>query len=243
MSVRRIQAGPARVRATLLTVARHGSAAGVQGRGMPGRLEACRAMYRYPPRRGWPDATAARGPGADSASTPTGARRTTCPSARSTCSTTRCCASRCGSSTSSRACSATGARRPGLNFVYVHLNRAIVERDLNAIYVCGPGHGGPGMVANAYLEGTYSERYSGITPGRRGAAAPVQAVLVSRRHSQPRRARDARLDQRGRRARLHRWPTPTAPPSTIPTCWSPAWSATARPRPARWRRPGTRTSS
>jgi xylulose-5-phosphate/fructose-6-phosphate phosphoketolase len=52
---------------------------------------------------------------------------------------------------------------PGLNFVYVHLNRAIVERDLNAIYVCGPGHGGPGMVANAYLEGTYTEMYSAIT--------------------------------------------------------------------------------
>src|SRR3954452_5156935 len=52
---------------------------------------------------------------------------------------------------------------PGLNFVYVHLNRAIRERDLNAIYVCGPGHGGPGMVANAYLEGTYSERSSGIS--------------------------------------------------------------------------------
>jgi xylulose-5-phosphate/fructose-6-phosphate phosphoketolase len=51
---------------------------------------------------------------------------------------------------------------PGLNFVYAHLNRAIRKRDLNAIYVCGPGHGGPGMVANAYLEGTYSERYTGI---------------------------------------------------------------------------------
>jgi xylulose-5-phosphate/fructose-6-phosphate phosphoketolase len=52
---------------------------------------------------------------------------------------------------------------PGLNFVYVHLNRVIVERDLNAIYVCGPGHGGPGMVANAYLEGTYTEHYSSVT--------------------------------------------------------------------------------
>src|SRR5229473_8001705 len=48
---------------------------------------------------------------------------------------------------------------PGLNFIYVHFNRLIVERDLNAIYVCGPGHGGPGMVANAYLEGTYTELY------------------------------------------------------------------------------------
>ncbi len=48
---------------------------------------------------------------------------------------------------------------PGLNFVYAHLNRAIRARDLNSIFVCGPGHGGPGMVANAYLEGTYSELY------------------------------------------------------------------------------------
>ena len=43
---------------------------------------------------------------------------------------------------------------PGLNLVYVHLNRAIRQRDLNAIYVTGPGHGGPALVANAYLEGT-----------------------------------------------------------------------------------------
>jgi xylulose-5-phosphate/fructose-6-phosphate phosphoketolase len=48
---------------------------------------------------------------------------------------------------------------PGLNFVYAHLNRAIRQRDLSAIYVTGPGHGGPGLVANAYLEGTYSEVY------------------------------------------------------------------------------------
>src|ERR671936_70337 len=45
---------------------------------------------------------------------------------------------------------------PGLNFIYVHLNRVIKERDLDAIYVTGPGHGGPGLVANTYLEGTYS---------------------------------------------------------------------------------------
>jgi xylulose-5-phosphate/fructose-6-phosphate phosphoketolase len=48
---------------------------------------------------------------------------------------------------------------PGLNFVYAHLNRAIVERDLDAMYVCGPGHGGPGMVANTWLEGSYSQMY------------------------------------------------------------------------------------
>src|ERR1700761_3951437 len=51
---------------------------------------------------------------------------------------------------------------PGLNFVYAHLNRVIRQRDLNVIYICGPGHGGPGMVANTYLEGTYSEIYPEI---------------------------------------------------------------------------------
>lgn len=51
---------------------------------------------------------------------------------------------------------------PGLNLVYAHLNRIIRQRDANIIYVTGPGHGGPGLVANAYLEGTYSEVYSGI---------------------------------------------------------------------------------
>jgi xylulose-5-phosphate/fructose-6-phosphate phosphoketolase len=51
---------------------------------------------------------------------------------------------------------------PGLNFIYAHLNRLIAARDLNAIYVTGPGHGGPGLVANAYLEGTYSEVYRHI---------------------------------------------------------------------------------
>jgi xylulose-5-phosphate/fructose-6-phosphate phosphoketolase len=51
---------------------------------------------------------------------------------------------------------------PGLNFIYAHLNRLIGERDLNMIYVTGPGHGGPGLVANAYLEGTYSEVYPHI---------------------------------------------------------------------------------
>jgi xylulose-5-phosphate/fructose-6-phosphate phosphoketolase len=51
---------------------------------------------------------------------------------------------------------------PGLNFIYAHLNRVIQERSLNAIYIAGPGHGGPGMVANSYLDGTYSEVYNTI---------------------------------------------------------------------------------
>src|SRR6476620_1492489 len=48
---------------------------------------------------------------------------------------------------------------PGLNLIYAHMNREIHARDLDAIYVMGPGHGGPAAVANAYLEGTYSEVY------------------------------------------------------------------------------------
>lgn len=57
---------------------------------------------------------------------------------------------------------------PGLNFVYAHLNRAIRQRDLNILYVCGPGHGGPGMVANTWLEGSYSEIYPHISEDIQG---------------------------------------------------------------------------
>jgi len=57
---------------------------------------------------------------------------------------------------------------PGLNFIYVHLNRAIKERDLEMIYIAGPGHGGPGLVANTYLEGTYSEFYPDISQDEEG---------------------------------------------------------------------------
>ena len=60
----------------------------------------------------------------------------------------------------------------------------------------------PALVANTYLEGTYSEVYPEHLPGRGGDEAALHPVLVSRRHSEPRRARDARLDPRGRRARL-----------------------------------------
>src|SRR6202158_4385836 len=51
---------------------------------------------------------------------------------------------------------------PGLNFIYVHFNRLIKQHDLNVIYVTGSGHGGPGLVAHSYLEGTYSEFYPNI---------------------------------------------------------------------------------
>ncbi len=106
---------------------------------------------------------------------------------------------------------------PGLNFVYAHLNRVINRRAAHLLYICGPGHGGPAMVANAWLEGTYSELYSHVDERRPWHGPPVPAVLVPGGNPEPRRARDPRIDQRGRRARLRRSPMPTARPSTTPT--------------------------
>ena len=57
---------------------------------------------------------------------------------------------------------------PGLNFIYVHLNRVIGQYDLNMIFITGPGHGGPALVANTYLEGTYSEFYSNMSQDEAG---------------------------------------------------------------------------
>src|SRR5690242_18065603 len=60
---------------------------------------------------------------------------------------------------------------PGLNFIYAHLNRVIKQKDLNMIFITGPGHGGPGVVANTYLEGTYGEMYPAISQDERGLKA------------------------------------------------------------------------
>src|SRR5437899_2829918 len=57
---------------------------------------------------------------------------------------------------------------PGLNFIYAHCNRLIKKYDLNMIYIAGPGHGGPGLVANTYLEGTYSEVYPNVPQSAAG---------------------------------------------------------------------------
>src|SRR5579871_3042241 len=59
---------------------------------------------------------------------------------------------------------------PGLNFVYAHCNRAIKKFDLNMIFVAGPGHGGPALIANTYLEGSYSEFYPNIPQTAEGIA-------------------------------------------------------------------------
>ena len=77
---------------------------------------------------------------------------------------------------------------PGLNLIYAHLNRVIKLRDLNMIYVIGPGHGGPGIVANAYLEGTYSEVYPHIgsdAEGLRGCSVSSRFRAASRATSRP----------------------------------------------------------
>src|ERR1022692_813677 len=60
---------------------------------------------------------------------------------------------------------------PGQNFIYVHLNRVIKKHDLDMIFIAGPGHGGPALVANAYLEGTYSEFYSNVEQDAKGMRA------------------------------------------------------------------------
>ena len=110
---------------------------------------------------------------------------------------------------------------PGLNLLYAHLNRVIRARDLNMIYVTGPGHGGPGMVANTYLEGTYSEIYPEIgldEEGLRGCASSSPSPEGSPAMPPPRHlARSTREGSWGTRS-----PTRSAPPSTTPTWSSPA---------------------
>ena len=95
---------------------------------------------------------------------------------------------------------------PGLNLVYAHLNRVIRARNLNAMYVAGPGHGGPGLVANAYLEGTYTEVYPSLTRDVDGLRRPVPTIQLPRRDPKPRRAGDAGEHPRRRRARVRAVP-------------------------------------
>ena len=83
---------------------------------------------------------------------------------------------------------------PGLNFIYVHLNRVIKKYDLNVINITGPGHGGPALVANAYLEGTYSELYPNIAQDEEGMKRLFKQFSFPGRHSEPRRAGDTRLN-------------------------------------------------
>ena len=131
---------------------------------------------------------------------------------------------------------------PGLNLIYVHLNRAIRRRDLSAIYITGPGHGGPAVVANAYLEGTYSELYPHVTMTKTGSASSSgNSRSLEGFRAMPRRRLPARSTKVASSAM--RSPTRTALPSTTRTCSLRAWSATGRPRRARSRPAGTATGS
>ena len=91
---------------------------------------------------------------------------------------------------------------PGLNLIYVHLNRVIKERDLNVIYVTGPGHGGPGLVANTYLEGTYSEIYPNVSQDEAGMKRLFTQFSFPGGIPEPCGAGNARLNSRGRRTRV-----------------------------------------
>ena len=89
---------------------------------------------------------------------------------------------------------------PGLNFIYAHLNRIIKARDLRC-FIAGPGHGGPGLVANVYLEGTYSEVYRIFRRMRQGFSVCSNSFRF-RRHPEPCRTGNAWFHSRGRRVGL-----------------------------------------
>ena len=132
---------------------------------------------------------------------------------------------------------------PGLNLIYAHLNRAIRARDLRRDLHRRPGHGGPGARRERVPRRHVQRDLSARRPGRRTACASSSGSsrfpAASRATSRPRRrARSTRAASSATRSR-----TRSAPRSTTPTCSSPASSATARPRPGRSRRAGTRTSS
>ena len=104
---------------------------------------------------------------------------------------------------------------PGLNFIYVHLNRVIKQRDLDMMYVIGPGHGGPGIVASTYLEGTYSEVYPSISQDEEGMkklfkqfSFPAESRATLRRRLPARSTKAASLAMRSA--------TPLGPLSTTP---------------------------
>ena len=127
---------------------------------------------------------------------------------------------------------------PGLSMLYALLNRVIRETDSDWLYVTGPGHGGPALVAAGWLEGTYSEVYPHVGDDEAGVLALFRQFSSPGGSAEPRQRADAGQHPRGRRARLRagaRGRRRLRQPWTSP---SPAWSATARPRPARCRRRG-----
>ena len=95
---------------------------------------------------------------------------------------------------------------PGQNFIYVHLNRVIKKYDLDMFYVAGPGHGGPAIVGNVYLEGTWSEVYPNVTQDEAGLKKLFKQFSFPGRDLQPCRPDDARIHPRRRRTGLFAQP-------------------------------------
>src|ERR671934_817073 len=131
---------------------------------------------------------------------------------------------------------------PGQTFISVHLNRLIRETDANVIYLAGPGHGGPAIVANVYLEGTYSDIYPDVSQD----AAGMQRLF--RQFSTPGGIPShvsvptpGSIHEGGELGYVSA--TPSAPPSTTRTCSSSRWWATARRRPGPWPGPGRARAS
>jgi xylulose-5-phosphate/fructose-6-phosphate phosphoketolase len=83
---------------------------------------------------------------------------------------------------------------PGQNFIYVHLNRVINKYDLNMIYIAGPGHGGPALVSNTYLEGSYSEVYPNISQDEDGMRKLFKQFSFPGGDIQPCLPGDSRVD-------------------------------------------------
>jgi phosphoketolase len=131
---------------------------------------------------------------------------------------------------------------PGLNLLYAHLNRVIADRDLNALYVTGPGHGGPGLVANAYLEGTYSEVHPAIGRDEDGMRALFRQFSFPGgipSHVAPETPGSIHEGGELGYALVHAFGAVFDNPDLL-RCAS---SGTVRRRPGRWPRAGTRTSS
>jgi len=130
---------------------------------------------------------------------------------------------------------------PGLNLIYAHLNRLICARDLEAIFVTGPGHGGPGVVANTYLEGTYGEVYPQIGFDEEGLRRLFRQFSFP--GGIPSHVAPETRDRSTRVASLAtRSFTRSALRSIIRICWCAASSVTGRRKPVRSRRAGTPTS-
>lgn len=130
---------------------------------------------------------------------------------------------------------------PGLNFIYVHFNRIIKKYDLNVLYIAGPGHGGPALVANTYLEGSYSEYYPAISQNVAGMKRLFTHFLF--RVASPATPLPKRRDRSTKEAN---WVTPSfthpEPLLTTPICWSAASWGMEKPKQAPSRPVGIRTN-